>query len=988
MGETSAIGRRPQAGEVEVWDDNGLEILQQNMEILFSENLTGFRIEELEAILDTLASARSYLVAAADGTLSVQAIAIPATDGGTGLVVYAVGDLLYADTTTTLAKLAAAAAGKVLRAAGVGVAPAYSTFTISDTFATGSIPHASATDTVTALAIASAGKVIRSTGTLPAYSTFTIPDVFATGDIIYGSATNVLTALADIATGNALISGGVGVAPSWGKIDLTAHVTGDLPYANLTQATAASLLLGRGSAAGGGDWQEITLGGNLTMTGTTISVASTIATHAILDGSTHSDSVAQGVTRGSIVYGNATPKWDELTIGVTNRVLRSDGTDISWAQVVLTTDVTGDLPFANIVQVATDRLLGRDTALTGDIEELTVGGGIEFTGTAGIQRSALTGDVTAAAGSATTAIADNAVTDTDIRDSGALSVIGRSANSSGDPADISATATSAAVLRESGSTIGFGTVATAGIADDAITYAKIQNISATDRLLGRDTALAGDTEELTVGGGIEFTGSGGIQSSAYTGDVTKAAGGTATTIANDAVTFAKMQNITAASKLLGRGSAAGSGDTEEITLGTGLTMTATTLSASGGTGGLEQAFRGLHLRTSPDNTVALTTVIIVGLDQWTADDGTVVDDTLSNNTAIITGAGAGGLDTGAEAASVWYEIYRIRKSSDGTLNTMFHRAKDWTSDVAFTTTTDIGRALRLSNLTATDNLAQGIKFASSKPFVFHDVQLIRTGAVSGNVWFTLESDTAGSPSGSVLATSDKLKADTIATSNQLIRVVFRTPYTVTATTQYHLVLHGDYTKSDTVFISWRGVVLGGYADGSAKQYNGTSWIAAAGVLDFYFNAYCEFNSAAITLPTGYDQQCKLGWVYNNSGSHFNPFVANDRLVRVGDSANSGSVTATIGTLIDWRVSVPPTPVFHTLFSYANSAAGFAYVATLPSGYSASTSGAVSVFPAMGGFVKMTASNDTSITPMLHITYQAFYVAVDASTTFYPFEWQW
>lgn len=55
-------------------------------------------------------------------------------------------------------------------------------------------------------------------------------------------------------------------------------------------------------------------------------------------------------------------------------------------------------------------------------------------------------------------------------------------------------------------------------------------------------------------------------------------------INNDAVTYAKMQNVSAASKLLGRGDS-GSGDTQEITLGTGLTMTGTTLAASGGSGG-------------------------------------------------------------------------------------------------------------------------------------------------------------------------------------------------------------------------------------------------------------------------------------------------------------------------------------------------------------------------------------------------------------------
>jgi hypothetical protein len=55
---------------------------------------------------------------------------------------------------------------------------------------------------------------------------------YTTGDILYASSSTTLARLADVATGNALISGGVGVAPSWGKIGLTTHVSGTLPIAN------------------------------------------------------------------------------------------------------------------------------------------------------------------------------------------------------------------------------------------------------------------------------------------------------------------------------------------------------------------------------------------------------------------------------------------------------------------------------------------------------------------------------------------------------------------------------------------------------------------------------------------------------------------------------------------------------------------------------------------------------------------------------------
>ena len=70
------------------------------------------------------------------------------------------------------------------------------------------------------------------TGTLPIANGGTNLTTYTTGDIVYASATNTLNQLADVATGNALISGGVGVAPSYGKIGLTTHVSGTLPVAN------------------------------------------------------------------------------------------------------------------------------------------------------------------------------------------------------------------------------------------------------------------------------------------------------------------------------------------------------------------------------------------------------------------------------------------------------------------------------------------------------------------------------------------------------------------------------------------------------------------------------------------------------------------------------------------------------------------------------------------------------------------------------------
>ena len=63
---------------------------------------------------------------------------------------------------------------------------------------------------------------------------------YAVGDLVYADTTTSLAKLADVATGNALISGGVGVAPSYGKIGLDTHVSGNLPVTNLNSGTSAS----------------------------------------------------------------------------------------------------------------------------------------------------------------------------------------------------------------------------------------------------------------------------------------------------------------------------------------------------------------------------------------------------------------------------------------------------------------------------------------------------------------------------------------------------------------------------------------------------------------------------------------------------------------------------------------------------------------------------------------------------------------------------
>ena len=96
---------------------------------------------------------------------------------------------------------------------------------------------------------------------------------YTTGDILYANSSTTLARLNDVATGNALISGGVGVAPSYGKIGLTTHVSGTLPVAN--GGTGATTLTGYLVGNGTGAFTAVSTIPNAGLTNSAITIGST-----------------------------------------------------------------------------------------------------------------------------------------------------------------------------------------------------------------------------------------------------------------------------------------------------------------------------------------------------------------------------------------------------------------------------------------------------------------------------------------------------------------------------------------------------------------------------------------------------------------------------------------------------------------------------------------------------------------------------------------
>src|SRR3989344_4022722 len=351
------------------------------------------------------------------------------------------------------------------------------------------------------------------------------------------------------------------------------------------------------------------------------------------------------------------------------------------------------------------------------------------------------------------------------------------------------------------------------------------------------------------------------------------------------------------------------------------------LSWSTKTEGISEDFKGLSLRTSPNADVATTTVVLDHADEIVMDTGNRVA-TWDDLSANIASSGAGGLDTGSEAASTWYEIYAIRKSSDGTKNLLLHRAKDYFLDENETTDNSSVR-LRRSSVPTRTKLAQGFQQPNTGYVEFFDVLLDRDTAVPGRGCLLFEADGAGSPRGAPLATSDKLDASLIALTAQWVRFVFRTPVSLTAATQYHLVFQGDYTASDTVTINWHSDNSPGYANGILQGLDAGTW--ADTTEDAAFKVYVTENDTSVTMPTGYDQKAHVGYVYNDGGSNFNTFTAIDHHVVVGAN-NFGTISATIGTLTDVSIAIPPVPVVYELGASGDSSTAWGTIAGVPNGY--------------------------------------------------------
>lgn len=171
---------------------------------------------------------------------------------------------------------------------------------------------------------------------------------------------------------------------------------------------------------------------------------------------------------GNIVVANASSGrsgLQALSIG-TNTVLgRVAGNIVSAALVNAQVDASAAIALSKLAAQNANTIVANATASSAVPTAVAVGTNVVVGRVAGniVAATLVDAQVSASAAIAISKLANGA----------ALTVVGNATNGSAAHTDIAATATSGAVLRESGSTIGFGTVAAAGLANTIISPAKL-----------------------------------------------------------------------------------------------------------------------------------------------------------------------------------------------------------------------------------------------------------------------------------------------------------------------------------------------------------------------------------------------------------------------------------------------------------------------------------------------------------------------------------
>jgi len=295
--------------------------------------------------------------------------------------------------------------------------------------------------------------------------------------------------------------------------------------------------------------------------------------------------------------------------------------------------------------------------------------------------------------------------------------------------------------------------------------------------------------------------------------------------------------------------------------------------------------------------------------------------------------GAGGRDSGA-LASQWYELFYIFKGGvdnpdNPTQDALLAHKLPKPAIVEVSQTADnIDEPLFSAG--TNERLGQSFKLTTQTRLraITAEIKRVGTPAVGTSIFFTIEADVSGAPSGTALGTSEQRDANDIVTINERESVFrFETEVTsLTVGTTFWMVAHATYGVSASNHLVWRASNANPYADGTLSRFNGTTWTAVSGT-DQAFRLITAEDPTALVMPSGFNEKALISKFFV-SGSAVASYVQQDRMAYLRRSDQVVLIAFSVVSIVTFAVEpLPPgsnmywfyhgAGVVHAKMSYAN-----------------------------------------------------------------------
>ena len=367
--------------------------------------------------------------------------------------------------------------------------------------------------------------LISGSSAAPSWAAFSLPGAVTSGGIPYFSSTSAMSSSALLAANQIMIGGGAGAAPTTfacattttvvhggtpptcSQVSLTADVTGVLPLANggtnanltasnggifYSTASAGAILAGTATAR-----LPLLSGSSTTPQWGAYTIPASVTSGGILYfSSTSAAASSAALAANQLVLGGGAGSAPTTlgSLGTTSTVLHGNAAGApTFGAVVLTTDVSGQLPLTNIANIAATTLIGNSTAGSTNPQAVTLGATLTFVSTA-VQTVAHTGDVTSSANSFAMTIANSAVTNAKMANAAAYTLKGNFTGSAAAPQDSTIGALTQKVSPGASDLILIQDVAASG----QLKYVTVSSVASA----GSVSSIAGNTGAFTLSNGI------------------------------------------------------------------------------------------------------------------------------------------------------------------------------------------------------------------------------------------------------------------------------------------------------------------------------------------------------------------------------------------------------------------------------------------------------------------------------------------------------